>query len=493
MDDFPFELFSKIFSYLSLGDKMRCKRVSKQWRMKIDQLSIRCVTVANNFKPCFYHYKWFDRDRFIDYHNYVLESKFESNFFRSTNLILSNLRELVLSHLKLPSIIRALYVFNSRIEKLMIESIIDVDEGEKLYISSPKIRVLSLIDILIEKIIFILPELKMLEFDSLSEIDLEFHHPSSVEHVEFDLFEGCLQEFTGLKILKFDSLDEDYELKKDFLQNKPYIEEIHFGENELFSELQRQRKEYKLSNLKLFYLGLNVTDATSLKQFDDCHEDLNEARLNLYIEDYSKMADLLPFESEIDFTEIESVYSKLPAGFWTKLMYLDSIRVSKRINDESKFIEFIKRVNVFGTLEAEMNCLSKELLKTFSTLNPYLLQLVLKSETTADQNEDDLKAIIANFAYLTGLDFEFAVSLDFVMYAFESRNYLISFAFHHKSTKYRIDEICTEHGDLPALSDEKEYRLYVDESNLATGSVSDLLDKIKKKKFGFLANFFIAD
>lgn len=487
MDEVPFEIFSKIFSYLGLQDKTRCKRVSKQWKRKIELLNVRCLTITNSFKPFFHHFKWFDRDRFIDYQNHVLEANFESSFLRSTKPMLSGTKELILCHLKLSTITRALYIFSGQIERLILEGIKDCDTNNSLYISSPKLRMLSLADFSIEKVVLILPELRSLEFDNIAETTFEFHHASSIEHFESEYYECCSEEFENLKILKFDTVYEEEEgFSEHFLRNKPGIEELHFGDQSLFYELKRQRKEFGLTKLKLFYLGLDVTDATSLKQFDDCHEELNEARLKLYIENYSKMADKLPFETEIDFCEVEPIYSRLPAGFWKKLMYLDSIRVTKRINDESKFIECLEQLKVFGVLEVEVNCISQLLLKRISAINPFLLHLVLKSETAIGYSEEDLQTIIANFGFLTAMEFEFATSLEFVQNAFENRNFLIAFTFLYKDSNYRIDEICSEHDDFIDLSDAKEYRLYKDDSNIAFGSISELIDKIKKKKFGFL-------
>lgn len=488
MDEIPSELFFKIVSYLSLEDKTRCKRVSKRWKLKIDNLIIKCLIATNAYTPCFNSIKWFDNDQFIDNQNYVLESKFESSFFRSTSQMLSRLSELILCNLKLTSITRALYVFNDQIEKLKIDGISDEDVVDKLYISSSKIRVLSLTNICIERIIFILPQLKMIEINNLNGTKFDFHHPTSTEHVEFECFDLCLSEFTELRILKFATFVQKEDLKENFLQNKTSLEEIHF-DCDLFDELQRQRKEYKLNNLKLFYLGLNVTSLPNLQQFEDCRDDLNEARLKLYIENYSKMADRLPFESEIDWCEVEPVYSRLPVGFWKKLIYLDSIRVSKRLQDESKFFEFLGQANVFSLLEVELNCISKDQLKRISVVNPLLLHLVLVSETSVNYSEDDLKTIIAYFAFLTDLEFEFAISLDFVHFAFTSHQDLSYFAFHHKKSKFLIEE------SSPHLRsvEQRRYRLSKENNMLTSGSLSELLDKIRKNQNSFFQNAIIID
>lgn len=501
MDEVPFEIFAKIFRYLGLDDKTRCKRVSKQWKCKINLLNIRCLTITNNFKPYFHHLKWFDRDppQFIDYQNYVLEEDFESSFIRSTTQMLRNLKDLILCHLKLSIINRALYIFSGQIERLMIDGIIcdtfadssDLGGPEgQLFIFSRTIRVLSLAEFTVDKIVLILPELKFVEIDNLTEAEFDVHYPLSIEHAEFDYYEACLEEFENLKIVKFDSIDDEGDsLSENFLRYKPDIEEIHFGDKSVFRELKKQREEFGLTKLKLFYLGLDVTNSTNLAQFDDCHDELNEARLKLYIENSSKMADRLPFEMEIDFSEVEPVYSLLPSGFWKKLVYLDLIRITKRLNDESSLIECLKLVNVFGSLEIHVNCVTEELLKTVSVLNPTLLSLTLKSETASGYSEEGLKTIISNLAFLTELEFEFTTSLEFVQHAFEDRKFLISFTFLYKDFKYRIDEICTENDEFAYPMEEnevKEYRLYKDESSMGSGTMSELIERICKKRFGFL-------
>lgn len=325
MDRLPIELFSLIMKELTYDERINCLAVCKAFRNAIRSLRLKSLIVCDRFEGL-QTQRWFDSNSPICRQTILPNNKFRLLLCVSSGQVLSNLRELAIYNLNSKNgSANFETVCNSlaTVERLDLYEIKELNGRTRLRM--PALRVICIDgvqgDLLIEagklrKVKYFLHEL-----DGV--FDLQFIWPESVEEAEFDNFKNCLTKLINLKLLRLENV---HNLKANFLSHFRRLEEIQFARGlDDVRSLEEQKRRFALDRLSISFLGLRLDSSLRLPQFFELFADygqlevLNENQINFFIQNFSKLSDRLPFINELNFNEIEKVFSNLPVPFYRRL------------------------------------------------------------------------------------------------------------------------------------------------------------------------------
>ena len=446
MDDLPFELFERIFSFLHLTQRIQAKRVSKVWKERIEHMQINCLVLTSESSSEFdkdpraglASTKLFDTNQFVDFQNCVsLESIGLANsrvktfdFLRSTKpLLQAHLKQLVLFNITHSDITSVLNLFNQT-QKL---NVIDTRRLEtKISICLPQLTALSLSFKGKPKIMLVASKLKKLELtaDRKNSVRFDILFPSSIEYARFSHYHRCIEQMTSLKILHCDDIARIDKLTDDLLLRLTELEEVHANAANLFERLLAQKIVCNKRFLKLFYCGLQTGD---LAEFRGCMGKVNGQRLRLYIENLDRLATQLPFATKLKYSEVQPIISTAPNGFWRRFTRLEWIKIPAQVN-EAALIAFISQNRSINTLEFRIDSIAIDFLRRLAASYPFM-RLILKrpvkrrcKKLTRSDHEDTLRSICF-LKRLVELRIRVDVSLEMLLHLFTSLTNLTCLAF----------------------------------------------------------------
>lgn len=422
MNELPDVPFEKVLTYLPLDDLLRTKAVSKEFYRKIANFKVRCLCVSD-----------YERESVIDKsrlvvgafaQNFIDWFKFKSLFARS---MLSGLRHLRVCGLNVREIKgdRSIGILNSfeNLESLHLVRVFHLPSDSELIL--PKLRVLRLA---------YTGQFSMsLDAPRLSEIQvldgspqLHIVHAKSIETVLIsdDL---CLplERFRNLKILHCKTF---FRLSDTLLSTLSQLREIHLGVNySVLEQLYAQKRRYRFSDLKIYYRGLCL--ANPQDHLEPTEHGLSKEVLRCIAENYSGLADQLPFIDTVFYQEIE-VVPQVPIDFWPRLTNLREIHLSDRVENAERFLNFLAR---FPNIQTLVFYAADQLQALLDQVPLYCSPQFLQIGYDGDLNLD----FISKFKDLLGLTLQ-NVTSNLIQEVFKQQRFIQSFWFVYRGTQCSI-------------------------------------------------------
>lgn len=444
MDKFPCELLENIFSYLNLDDRYPLRIVCKVWKFLIDNSNKKLKSLLiseienSNCKFFFYHtdvnrlfiddYKPFKKNQlFLDC------EKTEILLLKCSSQILDNVERLVLDltyiyseidHDKILKNFFKILPFFSRLEKLHIEKDkASFNEYERdcnsLHLKLNTVQVLSIVNFNFDYLTIEAPKLKKFNIDYLF---------GSVKLKDCNLIELLETKFNNIfytinPTLKYIYCQEsDHSFNKRFFDLFPKLE-IYNAFN--FDFLVNSR-DIETSGKNIFYLqSYKVKNLDNYFDLKNSEENQDFKLIYKHDPNLFETCDRTPFLSDFVFDRLEYDSKKLKRNNLMKLVHLQSLFVTKMIDDEDKLINFIKEYNPHFINLHFQNCqLSQQFYNQLPDFVDYVNDLELSKKFTFHNFSDFNFDFILNLKFLLNLRTDQELSGEFVVKLFKKLKYL---------------------------------------------------------------------
>lgn len=419
INDLPPEVLSMIFNCLSVNDKFNVvQKVCKKWYFIVTNSKLRNLVIAQDHLPL--NEKWsFTWNQvncacsIVDLNLNFIETQLKRDIF-------SNLKSLYLYTINLS------YLTSSFIECL--NRLQFLERLEISFILLNKIKTLNLFNLQVFSVkkvhgnllILNTPKLSKLRIQSANCNNLKFIFPETIEYLDCAEFEIILNKFKNLKILFcLDMID----INNDLLINLIKLEEVHFERNHFtFYNLVNQKRIFNRTNLDIYYQGLKSGDYLE-QNLNFGSDSLNEANIQIYLNNYSNVANQLTFIKYINYNCWElndSISPGIPEDFIRKFVCLNGIWVTHQVNNELKFIDFLKNCSNYSFLKLNYSQLTQAFYSQLPTLCPTIKNLEIKEEPEIINNLDF--DFLIRFNYLTGISTNKKLSIEFMYQIFRELN-----------------------------------------------------------------------
>lgn len=240
---------------------------------------------------------------------------------------------------------------------------------------------------------------------------------------------GSPEKLADFKSLKSLYCANFYQLSDSLLSYLNQLKEIHLNDRDAFERFHDQKRRYGRAELKIYLYGLCLADSSDYPDFLHLNLSSNEA-LSFMVANYSRIADRMPHcKDTIVYSKIETV--PIPTDFWGRLNNLQYVQISKRIENVTKFLDFLKNcsrvrnllfqhadqpANLFDQLPA---CCSPQM-------------LILRNESDQDLS------FLLGFKDLMVIRLEHA-SLKLIQDVLKEMKFITCFTFQYCTTKFCIE------------------------------------------------------
>lgn len=139
-----------------------------------------------------------------------------------------------------------------------------------------------------------------------------------------------------------------HNLRDDFLQSS-VLRELHlYAERPTYEALKAQRHKLVGKDVQLYFKGLKLDGMNDRIDQPLFYEKLDREHLSRYLQNCDKLASYMPFLFIVNYNAFEEFADRLPPDFLGRFSELEKVIVTKRPQDEGKFIEFLKSVRADG-------------------------------------------------------------------------------------------------------------------------------------------------
>ena len=364
MDDLPELPFEKVLSYLSLSELIKARAVSKSWRMKIDSFrpkSLCCSERPRGFIMC--KSRWvsgaFDQ-------NFICSARPNAFIITFRKSILSNLKRLGLFNLNFKTVrstglIAAANLF-PRLEELVIIGIttnLDAYQYISFELNLPMLNSIHIESLAgIAGLTLNTPRLLKIHMLDCAHAQLEIVHGESVEWLFVDGRQRI--EIKQLKKLKY-LYTNDHRIDRMLLSSLEELREVHLQNSEYIPELQQdccnkivnlfeQKQRYGRTSLKIFYCGclLNGPKDPAIAALTENFYGRNFLHL---AENASRLADKIPFYSELDYATVQRVAPSLRPNVLSRLTDCHSLSVNTPVQNVQEFLDLLDSFSQIVKLE----------------------------------------------------------------------------------------------------------------------------------------------
>lgn len=355
MNDLPELPFRLILSYLSLEDRIKSRAVSRKWCKTIDQLKkVKCLCYSERSIGHILDKRRWISGAFIP--NFISSRKTKSFFQTFGPSILVSLKHIRLCDFRLDSqttqaVAQTLNSFGRLQELDIIRFVYNADYH--LLDNSPKIdlelNLPMLNSIRLEAVLKIdhltlnAPKLTQIKLSDCC-LSLDIVHPSSVERLLIDRLEYV--QVRKLKNLKYLYLRHSSDFDST-LSTLDQLKEFHLMIDDHNYVSQMFRERYGSADLKIFLCGLllNGLDDPAIETLSDY---LDEETIDCLVANSnsnpSRLADQIPFCTEIGYPAIEFVPRESEIDFFKRFTDLNEIRIFRPVEDIERFLDLLKHL-----------------------------------------------------------------------------------------------------------------------------------------------------
>ena len=396
MDKLPAEIYCVIFKHLNLKDLVNCKMVCKDWNsiiLSLVKVSRLVIDYEDNCKR-----KWYFTNKLINNDLELCNPNLFLIQFNKSNL--SNLKHLYIDH-ELPNFdLNKLNLFSKLIH---LEIDYDFKKDINLTLNLPGLIILKILNVKESYLKLIdCTKLKVFCFDNHSYNYnnfncLEIKHPSTIIHLETDLYGEELAIFKNVEHLEtfyFKLIEESTLINLRSLKSFSFNETIEnccfdLNENndEIFNAIKnilkrfmKQKSSLKMHNLKVYFTGVQITDNVDEINFDSIQQyidtDLEMNYEQFYMNNYRRLADTLPFIYEVNYTNLMNVTNEIPNGYFSKFNYLKNVK-SENVVNQAHFLQFLKNLPNLECLNLKYANLNQHFynsLCAFCSLTSFILE-----------------------------------------------------------------------------------------------------------------------
>ena len=440
LDDLPLLPFEKIFSYLSLVERIRLRGVSKRW-----QTLIGCFTVKKLFyspfpRGCVFRKNQIASGAFAQY--FICSCKFVEIFYTFGQPMFLRLRHLRLYKFSfspeiIPHFVRIIGSLGLLEQLDLIEFSCLNSSGIEFQLNLPNlISLLICITGGIEKLTLDAPKLEKIKLQDCK-LTISLVHVENVKRLLIEHFGQIkvheLKNLTHLTIVSRSEIDST------LLADLEQLNEIHLQNYAHIPNLFDQKQRFVRTGLKIYFFWLlKSPNDPSLNQFRDA----GQIRFSLLARNFTRLADELPRFNLLRYYAIEEVSVEASINIANRFTDLSSIIVSRQIQDVQRFLNFlssfpnIMSIRFFSNLPQNL----------FDRLPDHCAVQILEIR----HQIEDLQFLFELRHHLIILKLDWQIDAAFVRRAFEELRFLTQLRFnfqqsvgatichHYESESYRV-------------------------------------------------------
>ena len=430
LNEFPFELIEEILLKLPISDLIKCRLLSKKIRNVIDfQIKVKSLIVSLNQLICdgkwFYSYESFNLDDLVKVKNldFLQIQPFNTIFSKLKRLYIYDFPEVHLSFdLENLNFLNSLQHLELWFLRLKNQS----------KLSSPNLKYFCINEHTTSKLII---NTQLAHFKTVFELNLfDFNFAESIKSIQCHQFYGNeIKKFKNLEYLCCQTIKS---LDSNFLIQLEHLKSIQFHDtDQMYFELRDQKKQFRRRDLRIYFLGINFDEENDLSRYNLSFNRyfLNENNLNIYLDNYGRLDDRIPFIDSIDYNAIENhfnTFDNMPINFFARFPLIKSILINDRINDQASFWTFLNNYKQLYSLRITNSRLNQAFFDQLPSIFKSIGCLKLEEE------EDNIKSLefILNFQNLLEFDTNKSMPIDLIRQTFQNLKHLESLTFkidHH--------------------------------------------------------------
>ena len=416
LPELPFEL---ILSYLSLGDLLRARAVSRRWYQVISSFRPKTLSCFHHPTGYFYH------------KNSIISTELVLFLQTFSQSILSSLKNLRLCSLNLnaedaPAIVQTLNSFD-QLEQLgifdvdsLFESRTDFQLRLPMLKSLQLVRASACVSLTLDA-----PRLNKVHLAD-TRFSLPLVHGESVKKLIVDYL-NLMVGVDHLDHLEYLYCGGQMRIDSSLLSILKRLKEVHLNNRGDVSNLFEQKERYGLSNLKIFLFGC-LLNGPSDPAINSLHWFTDEYLVYL-AEHRTRLAEEIRYIWSLYYSSIERLPAALEIDLLSKFTDLDRILVNKPVQDVDRFLKLLKNFSNIVRLRIEW-ILPQQL---FDRLPSHCdVQALEIANAPTDLN------FLFRLKSLDDLVLLFSIDIEFVRKVFEELPVLLSFQFPYLNKFFTI-------------------------------------------------------
>ena len=341
MDQLPFELYPQILRHLDFYDLFRARAVCRRLNLAVKDFKIRELLVLWSGVKSPSKGNWRHTQQPYDF-TYSIRSRDWSQFGSILNFrflkkvscmwplqILNELKNLELLEMHIGN----WFIKTDLLKKLTLPELkaIDFQVSDFFFTTNHKY------ELELET-----PKLKEVTLDVTHFDSIKFNYPLAVTQLRTYSYDARMAIFKNLELFEF-----RFDLNPDFLVNFPKLSVLKIStimDVSYLPEFIQKCNESSIANLRIYYLGIEMLvgddqDSEKLDILKRMPYEIN--RMPFYLKAYESLDDNLPDCPEVVYGDLLKAMPKIPADFFRKFSNINSIKVSVKIEDPDRLLEFI--------------------------------------------------------------------------------------------------------------------------------------------------------
>ena len=345
IDDLPELPFERLLSYLSLGDLIKSRAVSRGWYHRISCFKVKSLCCSESPKVFVR-----GRDRLAGgafAQNFIGSPRFLAFFATFGSTILSGLKrlhvcEVDLKPKKARSLVQTINSFHQLEELIIIRvySFTTLAPEMDFELNLPMLRRIhvKLVD-KVNKLTLNSPRLKQVSMALCPRLNLVIVDGESVEQVLNDRW-GNLP-VKSLRNLKKLTIGPFGQIDSTFLSSLEQLREVELEDRHHLENLFEQKHRYGRTDLKIYRFGCLLSGPEDPLMSNAHFTDFNSAFIHL-AKNRARLADELPLCRELLYSAIQPVDTQLAINLLKRCSNLEEITVDVPIWDIQRFLDLLK-------------------------------------------------------------------------------------------------------------------------------------------------------
>ena len=367
LDNLPLELYQFILQYLDLVDVLNLRVVSKRFNFIVSEFKVNEL-IFFNCNDYYNKFNWFYLNRPINFKNLINESKLFLLFAPLINI--QSLKYLKIVNLQNSKLIH-LDELNQLDQLVHLEIELKIFKNEnwqrnsRLALPNLKSLCLGLQNYADEKIVIETPKLTGLYLVYESDINdlFEFSYPSMISHLKLRNYHNDVSLF-----LNIEYLDCIYGSTIDFssLSRFARLKEVRISSS--FRNRLSESKSGLRNDVKILFSGIELIDGNEFNRFKS-DRIVFEAQIN----HFKRLAVNLNYPIVFDYSYLtKHLANSIAVELNKKFINIQQIKVDRKIEDQSKFSQFVKQCANLSVLSLKHSILPQSFygeLASISSLN----------------------------------------------------------------------------------------------------------------------------
>ena len=367
MDDLPELPFEKVLSYLNLEDRLRLSAVSRSCHEKIIRIKVKSLCFSERPIGLIYGKSRWVNGAFAKH--FIRSTRFASFFDAFGQSILSNLKHLTLCDLRLDLNVRNELAFDRTLSSFADLEVLDIIRMKCSPYQVFELNLPMLIRIHLEELSEIglltldAPRLRKIELVDSPRVRLDIVRHESVESLiinvakdqtwmDFFNLKTVIMNLKNLQYLHIDSLPYTDPIPLSSLNQ---LKEFHTNDRNILWNLFEQKQRHSRTDLKIYFCGLLLNrpndPATNALPWSPQKNYLCPGGFECLAANLSRLADVIPFYKELDYSGIERVTPELEVDVLRRFTELNKLIVDCPVQDIQRFLDLLKNCKNISSLE----------------------------------------------------------------------------------------------------------------------------------------------